>query len=151
MRKLLLAFALCTLFAGLASAQTPTTPDFSGIWKLNLVKSTVPKKIKLSPETITITTDGDTIDFHHSADPKDRSYTYIVDGKERPVGIWVENDAPRFIKATWEKSVLVIEYTAHLPAIPIDETARWSLSSDGRTLTEEIDKNPKLSYVYDKQ
>ena len=153
MRNLLLALALFTFFAGSSLAQTATTPDFSGTWKMNLPKSTIPKKA--SPprsDIVTITTDGDTIQFHYSADPKDRSYTYIVDGKEHPLGIWVENDSPRFVKATWEKSVLVIEYILRAPSQDvIHDTERWSLSSDGKTLTKDFEGKAKLAYVFDKQ
>ena len=91
-------------------------------------------------------------DLHYSADPKDRSYTYIVDGKEHPLGIWVENDSPRFVKATWEKSVLVIEYILRAPSQDvIHDTERWSLSSDGKTLTKDFEGKAKLAYVFDKQ
>jgi hypothetical protein len=153
MRNLLLTLALFTFFAGSSFAQTATTPDFSGTWKINLPKSTIPKKTAPPrSDIVTITNDGDTIQFHYSADPKDRSYTYIVDGEEHPLGIWVENDSPRFVKATWEKSVLVIEYILRATAQDvIHDTERWSLSSDGKTLTKGFEGKSKLAYVFDKQ
>ena len=73
MHRLLLTLALSAALASIAFAQTAETikpPDVSGKWKLNLSKSTL--KSKLQPETITITTDTDQIQFHHSGEPKDR-------------------------------------------------------------------------------
>jgi len=152
MRRLLLTIALGTALASSALAQTAATPDLSGIWKLNFAKSKVSKKNKVRSDTITITTSGDTIQFHYSADPKDRLYTYIVDGKERPIGIWVENDDFIVVKATWEKSVLVIEHIVRVPGQdPIHDIDRWSLLSDGQSLMLDPSSNGKLSYFYDKQ
>jgi hypothetical protein len=92
MHRLLLTLALGAAFSSPALAQTATTPDLSGTWKLNLAKSKLDKHNKIKSETITIITSGDTIQFHHAADPKDLLYTYVADGKERPLGIWTENE-----------------------------------------------------------
>src|SRR5215469_2309374 len=109
MKNLVLVFTLAA-FASLAFGQTATTADLSGTWKLNFAKSTLPKKPPTRPETVTISTEGNTIQFHHSGDPKDRLPTFIVDSKEHPIEIWAENFEHHFVKATWEKSVLVIQY-----------------------------------------
>ena len=98
MHRLLLTLALSAALCSTAFAQTAATPDLSGTWKLNLAKSKLEKHSKIKSEIITITTSGDTIQFHHAADPKDRFYTYTTDGKEHPVGIWTENDAYRSSK-----------------------------------------------------
>ncbi len=152
MKNAVLGFTL-TAFASLAFGQTATTPDFSGTWKLNLAKSTLPKKPPIRPETITVTADGDTIEFHHSGDPRDRLPTFIVDGKEHPIEIWVENSEEHFVRAAWEKSTLVIQFV-NKPA-PGHSVAyyseRWSISSDGKTLTKEVPGTVKELYVYDKQ
>jgi hypothetical protein len=131
MKNLLLALTLAA-FAGLAFGQTATTPDFSGNWKLNSAKSTLPKKPPTRPETITITADHDAIQFHHSGDPKDRLPTFIVDGKEHPIQIWAENFEHHFVKATWKKSILVIHYIdTPTPGYGMTYcTERWSLSSE---------------------
>jgi hypothetical protein len=153
MKNLILAFALAA-FAGLASGQTATAPDFSGTWKLNPAKSTFPsKKPPTRPETITITSDGDAIQFHHSGDPKDRLPTFFVDGKEHPIQIWAENFEHHFVKAAWEKSILVIQYIdTPAPGYGVTYyTERWSLSRDGKTLTKEVLAKAKELYVYDKQ
>lgn len=152
MHRLLLTLALGAALASTAFAQTATTPDLSGTWKLNLAKSKLDKHNKIKSEIITITTSGETIQFHHAADPKDRLYTYVTDGKERPIGIWTENDDYRGVKATWGNSVLVIETIVRSHGQdPIHSTDRWSLSSDRKTLLLDPDSNGKLSYVYDKQ
>ena len=151
MHRLLLSIALGAALCSSAPAQTATTPDLSGTWKLNLAKSKLDKHNKIKSQTITITTSGDTIQFHDSADAKDRLYTFIPDGKERPFGIWTENN-DSVVKARWENSVLVIETTirAHGQVL-IHSLDRWSLSSDGKTLLLDPDSNGKLSCVYEKQ
>jgi len=152
MHRLLLSIALGAALASSAPAQTAATPDFSGTWKLNLAKSKLDKHNKIKSQTITITTSGDTIQFHYANDPKNRLYTYVTDGKERPVGIWTENDHYRGVKAAWENSVLVLEEIIRIPGqAPIHSIDRWSLSSDGKTLLLDPDSNGELSYVYDKQ
>ena len=148
MLTLTFTLALSAALASSALAQTAATPDLSGTWKLNLSKSTL--KSKLQPETITITTDGDKIQFHHSGQPKDRLETFIADGEEHPLGIWTETAPPRFVKTTWDKSTLVIEFINHGPNATFNAVQRWSLSSDRKSLTMQLPA-PNLSYVYDKQ
>ena len=61
-------------------------------------------------------------------------------------------------RAYWTKSSLVIEvFGAQTPgnvgpsaATMLDETQRWTLSSDGKTLTREF-SHGKAVYIYDKQ
>jgi hypothetical protein len=152
MKRALLILALGIACAGLAFAQTATTPDLSGTWKLNFAKSNVTRKDAFRPETITISTNGDTIQFHYGGEPKDRLHTYIADGKERPLGTWTETDNYGTVRVAWEKSVLVIDRTDHWPTRdPVHSSERWRLSSDGRTLTMNPDSGGKVSYVYDKQ
>lgn len=126
---------------------------YLGNLEVKSCESTLPKKPPTRPETITVTADGDTIQFHHSGDPKDRLPSFIVDGKERPVEIWAENSEQHFVKASWEKSTLVMQFVK-TPA-PGHSVAycseRWSLSSDGKTLTKEVPGTVKELYVYDKQ
>ena len=151
MRRLLLTLALGAALCSIVAAQTATTPDLSGTWKLNLAKSKLDKRNKIKSQTITITTSGDTIQFHYATDSKDLLYTYVGDGKERPLGIWTENEDST-AKATWENSVLVIETTIRSGAqVLIHSIDRWSLSSDGKTLLLGPNSNGKLSFVYDKQ
>jgi hypothetical protein len=166
MKRLLLSIALSAAFSSPAPAQTAATPDLSGTWKLNLAKSKLPKKLPTKAETIRITTDGDAIQFHFSGDPKNRVYTFVPDGKVRTVYLvegkrrlgWGE-DPVELVKARWEKSFLVIEYDVKSgldPADPVDSMAPWpaslywSVSIDGKTLTEKYDGSNWIR-VYDKQ
>ena len=132
-----------------ALAQTTAHPDFSGTWKLNLAKSKPPNS-KIKSEIITITTDGDQIQFHYSGEPKDRLHIFTPDGEEHPVGVWTETDPPSFVKTSWDKSTLVIEFFTRAPGGISGVIQRWNLSPDGKSLTMEV-PTPKLSYVYDKQ
>jgi hypothetical protein len=150
MRRLLLSIALGAALVSTAFAQTTAQPDLSGTWKLNLAKSKLDKQHKIKSQTIAITASGDTIQFRDSADAKDHVYTFIPDGKERPFGIWDENN-DSVVKATWENSVLVIETTIRSGAqVLIHTIDRWSLSSDGKMLLLDPNSNGKLSFVYDK-
>jgi hypothetical protein len=154
MRRLLLTLALGATLCSIAAAQTadPTKPpDLSGTWELNLAKSKLDKHNKIKSQTITITTSGDTIQFHYATHPKDLLYTYVADGKERPLGIWTENEDSS-VKATWENSVLVIDQAVGPPGqLRIHSIDRWSLAADGKTLLLTSHLNAKLSFVYDKQ
>ena len=151
MKRLLLILALGTAFGSFVFAQTASTPDLSGTWKLNLAKSKVSKKNANRSEFITITTSGDMIQFHYAADPKDRMYTYTPDGKQHPLLIWAENDDSS-VTATWKGSVLVIETTIRTSKYEVIHSIdRWSLSNDGRTLMVDPGPGSKLLYLYDKQ
>jgi len=163
MHRLLVTLALGAALAGMALAQTATTPDLSGTWKLNLAKSKLPKKVGIKPQTIRITTDDDAIQFHFSSDPKGGRYTFVPDGKVRTAYLvegkqrlaWGE-DSVELVKARWEKSSLVIEYDvkSDLDSVAIDPTPSlslyWSVSIDGKTLTEKYDGSNWIR-VYDKQ
>ena len=163
MRRLLLSIALGAAFSSPAPAQTAATPDLSGTWKLNLAKSKLPKKVRIKPQTIRITTDDDAIQFHFSGNPKGRRYTFVPDGKVRTAYliegkerlVWSE-DSVELVKARWEKSSLVIEYDvkSDLDSVAIDPTRSlslyWSLSIDGKTLTEKYDGSNWIR-VYEKQ
>ena len=110
MRRLLLTLALAAALVSTAFAQTTAQPDLSGTWKLNLAKSKLPKKVRIKPQTIRITTEDDAIQFHFSGDPKNRVYTFVPDGKVRTVYLvegkrrlgWGE-DPVELVKARWEK------------------------------------------------
>ena len=82
MHRLLLSIALGATLCSIAAAQTATTPDLSGTWKLNLAKSKLDKHTVAS-ETITITSKDATIEFHYTTDGKEHAHAYIADGKER--------------------------------------------------------------------
>ena len=157
MHRLLLSIALGAAFSSPALAQTAATPDLSGTWKLNLAKSKLDKHETITSETLVITSADSYVEFRHTIDGKDYPQRYITDGKERPiaevVGRQVSPHLNTMVKAEWQGSVLVIEQiwrNGHESEL-MHHTLRWTLSSDGRTLTLDPDSNGKLSYVYDKQ
>ena len=146
MHRLLLSIALGAALVSTAFAQTAAHPDLSGTWKLNLAKSKLDKHETITSETLVITSADSYVEFRYTIDGKDYPHRYITDGKERSIAEGGRQVSPYIItmvKAQWQKSVLVIEV--------MHRTLRWTLSSDGRTLTLDPDSNGKLSYVYDKQ
>jgi hypothetical protein len=160
MHRLLLTFALGSALASSAPAQTAPTPDLSGTWKLNLAKSKLDKHNEIKSETITITSKDATIEFHYSTNGKERTETYTPDGKERATA--EVKGGENVAKATWKKSVLVIEHAGYLKvsgslsSLNNSEiyhfTDRWTLSSDGHTLKQDSEgfDNHQV-FVYDKQ
>jgi hypothetical protein len=146
MHRLLLSIALGAALVSTAFAQTAAHPDLSGTWKLNSAKSKLDKHETITSETLVITCADSYVEFRYTIDGKDYPHRYITDGKERSIAEGGRQVSPYIItmvKAQWQKSVLVIEV--------MHRTLRWTLSSDGRTLTLDPDSNGKLSYVYDKQ
>jgi hypothetical protein len=162
MHCLLLTLALSAAFCSSAPAQTATTPDLSGTWKLNLAKGKprIDKSVRPSfnSQTVIITSTNTTIQFQFVNNEHEYTKAYIPDGKERVAAedAKVEN----LTIVAWKKSVLVIEEIGRwkAPGYTPEEretfhfTDRWTLSGDGRTLTLDstgVDKHHVL--VYDKQ
>jgi len=158
MHRLLLSIALGAALAGTAPAQTATTPDFSGTWKLNLAKSKLDKHNTIASETITITSKDATIEFHYTTDGKERTETYTADGKERATA--EVKGGENVAKATWKKSALVIEEIGRLkmPGSSANgvetfrTTDRWTLAAEGHTLKQDSEGfDTHQVFVYDKQ
>jgi hypothetical protein len=149
-----ITLALAVTFSALA--QKPVSPDLSGTWVLNLGKSKLSKRVTIGSETIVITCPNSTIQFHFTTDGKESTETYTPDGKDHIVKEF--SGGQLFSKAQWKKSVLVTESGSRLVMPnsaadgyqPIQDRERWTLSSDGRVLTREIE-DPKQVFVYDKQ
>jgi len=158
MHRLLLTLALSAAFAGIAFAQTTPTPDLSGTWKLNLAKSKPDKHNTIASETITIISKDATVEFHYTTDGKEHTETYTPDGKERVTA--EVKGGENVAKATWKKSVLVIEEIGRLKmpgstASGVESfrtTDRWTLSADGHTLEHDSEGfDTHQVYVYDRQ
>jgi hypothetical protein len=155
-RKPLVSIPLAILLAFTPLAQTGAAPDLSGTWVLNLAKSKLGKHPSVSSKTIVITyphSDA-TIQMRSTSDGKLSTEEFTPDGKEHVSLQTAENQM--FTKAQWKKSVLVAEMGGRItsgPASgyePISLKSRWTLSADGRVLTEETD-DPRQVFVYDKQ
>jgi hypothetical protein len=147
---LLLGVALSAL------AQTATPPDFSGTWVLNIAKSTLSKDDSVKSEIITIDYKKSAINFHYKTDGKKSNETYTPDGQKRVIKDMKSGQLVS--KATWQDSVLLIESTLEIkiPNVVVSVSGlkpvidKWALTSDGRTLTHEME-DPKEVFVYDKQ
>jgi hypothetical protein len=131
----LFSLTLLTLALGLVQAQAKT--DFSGTWKLNPSKSdfgqmpapdSITEKITHQDPSLkanVATTGGMQGDMTY-----DMSYT--TDGKE-----CVNHIGDNELKSTlkWDSDDLVVESKGSFGGDEFTAKGRWSLSSDGKTLT----------------
>ena len=137
LRKIFITTSIAVLAACAGFAQSK--PDFSGTWKLNVEKS------DFGP----LPTPTSRVDVIQHADPslKDavtaeaaqgkQNYTasYTTDGKE------VTNKmGPREMKstATWDAATLVVNSKTSFNDNEVTIKSVWSLSADGKTLTQNI-------------
>ena len=139
MRRTLLLLTLAALLPATAIAQTP---DLSGTWKINLIKSDAPpqgrggQQMDMSNLMLTITQTAEMITMVQTGMGPERTITYYLDGREST------NAAMRGeMKSTskWDGEQLVTEGTAtgQSPNGPVTMTIKEtrSLSEDGKTLT----------------
>lgn len=152
MTKTLLAIAA---FAALATAADK--PNFSGSWKMDPDKSTfgpIPPPTSMSRK---IDHNDPALNFveERSAAQGDQTLTfkYTTDGKETTNELMGN---PVKGTANWDGSALVIAMKADFGGNEIKLTDKWTLSDDGKTLTDaqhivapqgEID----ITYVLKKQ
>lgn len=131
----LFSFALLTLALGAVEAQAKS--DFSGTWKLNASKSDFGPMPPPDTQTQKIT--------HQDPDLKakvastggpmgDLAYdvSYTTDGKES-INTFAGNEFKSTAK--WEGDDLVIETKGKFNDNEFTSKDRWTLSSDGKTLT----------------
>jgi hypothetical protein len=140
MRRTLPFLALAAIIpAAGATAQDP--PDFSGSWKINLIKSDAPpgrggQQMDLSKLMLTITQTAEALTIVQTGAGPDRTLTYYLDGREST------NAAQRGeMKSTsrWDADKLVTDGSATMetPNGPrtITTSEVRSLSKDGKTMT----------------
>ena len=148
--------AACTLFVGLAGA-AQAKPDFSGNWKLNVDKSEfgpIPP-----PSTMTMKIDHADPDLKvatsQSGPQGDMSYEakYTTDGKECTNTI-----GPMEAKSTlkWEGDDLLVDTNLDAGGMQIAIKGKWTLSADGKTLTQAAHINSPqgdidVKYILEKQ
>jgi hypothetical protein len=118
------------------SADEEARPNFSGVWSLNIAKSTLRAE---SPKRILVK-----IEHHEphikqsvlvtSADDQERrmTFTFTTTGAETPTS--VAGGLGR-TKAHWQGSVLVIESSLKIADRERHFRDHWSLSNDQRILT----------------
>jgi len=139
MRRSLLPLALAALLPISAGAQTP---DFSGTWKINLIKSDpMPQRpggqqMDMSGLTLAITQTAEALTIVQTGLGPERTLTYYLDGREST------NAAMRGeMKSTsgWDGATLVTNGSATMDTPngtrTITMTEVRSLSDDGKTLT----------------
>jgi hypothetical protein len=142
-----LTIALAVALAAYVLAQTPAARDLTGTWVYNPARSKVVPTDPIVPShTITITRVGKTyaIVIRDEIDEFESTEVFTMDGHERSQG----PGGRRPNKAAWKGRLLVTSRTS--PVDSMLHVQRWSLSSDGHTLTCERD-DPDLVFVYDRQ
>jgi hypothetical protein len=147
--QFLSTIALVLALAPSCLAQNSAASRLSGTWVLNLAKSKMGESTTRSV-TLTIMCSGRTITIDNTINGKTwPPWIYTTDGKKH---IFADiPGGPEMAKATWEKSVLVTRLIGRKAKPPFDFTDRWTVSTDGRTLTQESTWPGKPIYVYDKQ
>lgn len=112
-----------------------TQPNFSGLWRLNLEKSTfrgqAPKELlvqidhrdpNLTQTMLSVAADGK---------ERQQTFTYETNGRESQTKLAVGEGQSR---AHWNGSELVIDSVLTTPNRTFHFSDHWSLSSDGQTL-----------------
>jgi hypothetical protein len=128
---------LAVLFGAAAFAQSQ--PNFSGTWKVNVGKSDYGMLPPPESRTDVIDHTGDTIKNNVSAvnqqGKQDYTLTFKTDGSET-----VNKIADREMKITakWDGPALAVTMKLNLQGQDIDILAKWTLSGDGSTLTQNV-------------
>ena len=136
-------FALSTLVLFAASLAAQSKPNFSGTWKMNPSKSDFGPLPATNSRTDVIEHNDPVLKINTTADTAQGNVTfatnYTTDGK--PVVNKRESPAgAQEIKSTlaWEGSKLVINSKLNIQDQEITLKAVWSLSEDGKTLTQNV-------------
>ena len=125
---------LVLIVAGVSRVSPQAHPDFSGLWKQNMEKSSktslqsYANRIEQRGDTITVTTI-----LRGSRGERSSDRTYVV-GKESQSR---DRDSDQFTSIVkWEGQALVFLTTEKETAGPIETREAWTLSADGRALTK---------------
>jgi hypothetical protein len=149
-RLLLIPVSLVLAAGFCAQAQDSKLSNLSGTWELNLGKSTLEEHSFIVSSTLVIACSGRTIQIDNTINGKKYPpWIYTTDGKKHFFAALPGGD--EVAKAKWEKSVLVTRLIGRKAEPPFDFTDRWSVSTDGRTLTQSSKGRLEQTFVYDKQ
>jgi hypothetical protein len=135
LQKTLVAALTVTAFAASLAAQTKT--NYSGTWKLNVSKSDFGPIPGPDSQTNVIEHNDPVLKVNASVEnaqgKQNATLTYTTDGKEV-----MNKQGPRDIKSTvvWEGSNLVVNSKFSLGDNDVTVKSVWTLSADGKTLTE---------------
>jgi len=135
-RLLLIPIVLLVALTALAD-----TPNFSGIWKIDLEKSDFGPQTPPNSAEYVVRHVGATIAFNYTQDGKTIRVDLTPDNEERITSTTAETAV--WTKCYWSGNVLVIESRERQrfgtqASTGIAWTSRWSLSPDGKELL--IDK-----------
>ena len=141
----------------LVSAFAQQKPDFSGTWKLNVVKSVFGQLPGPESRTDVITHKEPSLSNSVTAEgaqgKQEYTVNYTTDGKEA-----LNKVGPREIKSTlkWAGSNLVISSKFLFNDMDVTSEATWVLSPDGKTLTIDTHFTSSMGeadqkYVFEKQ
>ena len=150
-------FATLALAALAVTAAAQSKPNFSGTWKLNVAKSDFgPIPGPDSRTDVIVHSDPsikDSVTAEGQQGKQDYAINYTTDGKEV-----VNKVGPREIKSTavWEGSTLVVNSKLSFNDNDITIKAVWTLSEDGKTLTQNVHLNSPMGeadqkVVFEKQ
>ncbi|AHG88989.1 hypothetical protein J421_1452 [Gemmatirosa kalamazoonensis] len=135
LKRTLAAFAVVTLTAGAAAAQT-TAPDFSGQWELNTAKSDLgPMAGMLTKITLTVDHKAPALKYTQavstSQGDQTMSQSVTLDGKE------VSETAPtgQTVLRTAKMDGGAVLIVAKLQGTDQSQQSRWTLAPDGKSLT----------------
>jgi hypothetical protein len=136
LQKTLVAVLTVTAFAASLAAQTK--PNYSGTWKLNVAKSDFGPIPGPDSQTNVIEHNDPVLKVNSTAErpqgKQNATLMYTTDGKEV-----TNKQGPNNIKSTavWEGSNLVINSKFTLNDSDVTIKSVWTLSADGKTLTED--------------
>jgi hypothetical protein len=139
MRRILQFLALAVVIP--VAGATAQSPDFSGTWKINLIKSDAPparggQQVDMSNLMLAITQTAEQLTIVQSGMGPERTSTYFLDGRESTnAGMRGEMKTT----STWDGAKLVTDgkAEAQTPNGPMTMTLNEvrSLSEDGKTMT----------------
>lgn len=137
LRRAVTATLILTSFAALTCAQSK--PNFSGTWKLNTAKSDFGMLPGPESQTNVIAQTEAALKVDVAAETAQGKQQYLLnytlDGKEA-----LNKMGPREVKsvATWEANTLVLNSKLSFNDQEVTLKALWTLSEDGKTLTQNV-------------
>ncbi len=148
---------ISTLFLIAGMALAADKPDFSGNWKLDPDKSSFGPLPTPDSMTRKIEHNDPNLSYNETRTGPDGDQNmmikYSTDGKE-VTNSMMGNDIKS--KASWDGNALVITGTANIGGGDVKLSDRWTLSDDGKTLTDALNISApqgefKITYVLVKQ
>ena len=131
--------ALFVIAATAAVALAADQPDFSGTWKMDPAKSVFGPQPPPTSMTLVIDYKDPDLSVNQSSTGPDGDQNllskYSTDGKET-VNNFMGTDVKS--KGHWDDKVLVIDSSLEPGGMSIKLTSKWSLSDDGKTLTDAL-------------